>query len=182
MEKKNSVFIAQSLDGYIADRNGGLEWLEAIPNPDHLDMGYVDFIHGMDAIVMGRKTFETVCSFDCDWPYQLPVFVLSNTLKAIPDSHTDKAILVKGDLKEVVANIHQQGYYRLYIDGGKCLQSFLKEDLIDEIILTTIPVLLGGGTSLFGHLPSSVSFDLVSSKIYLNQIIQSHYRRQKTIH
>ena len=70
MKKKNSVFIATSLDGYIADKNGGIDWLHSIPNPDNIDMGYENFISKIDALVMGRVTFETVCGFDMDWPYQ----------------------------------------------------------------------------------------------------------------
>lgn len=66
---KNIVYIATSLDGYIADRDGGLDWLHSIPNPDHSDFGWAEFMAGVDALVMGRTTFETVCGFDCDWPY-----------------------------------------------------------------------------------------------------------------
>mgnify|MGYP001823243788 FL=1 len=176
---KNSVFIATSLDGYIADKNGGIEWLHAIPNPDHNDMGYVEFIQEIDAIVMGRSTFETVIGFDVEWPYNIPVFVLSNTLKEIPDSHKEKAFLVKGKLTEILDQIHRQGFYLLYIDGGATIQSFLKEDLIDELVLSTIPVLLGGGSSLFGELSRKLEFELIKSKTYLNQITQSHYKRKK---
>jgi dihydrofolate reductase len=83
--RKNLVFIAQSLDGYIADRNGGLEWLNAVPNPDRQDLGYESFYQGTDALVMGRNTFETVCGFETDWPYDKPVFVLSRTLDSVPE-------------------------------------------------------------------------------------------------
>ncbi len=77
MEKKNRLFIATSIDGYIADKDGGLDWLNSIPNPDNIDMGYGEFTSQIDALVMGRITFETVCGFDIDWPYQKPVFVLT---------------------------------------------------------------------------------------------------------
>ena len=79
----NTVFIATSLDGYIADKDGGLDWLNSIPNPDNLDMGWVNFIDRIDALVMGRRTFDKVCSFNCEWPYCKPVFVLSNSLESI---------------------------------------------------------------------------------------------------
>ena len=82
----NIVYIATSLDGYISDKDGGLEWLQMVPNPDNLDFGWADFMSRIDAIVMGRITFETVCGFDCDWPYSKPVFVLSNTLTSLPDA------------------------------------------------------------------------------------------------
>ena len=71
----NRIFIATSLDGYIADSNGGIDWLHEIPNPEQLDMGFADFMAETDALVMGRKTFETVCGFDVEWPYSKPVFV-----------------------------------------------------------------------------------------------------------
>ncbi len=179
MSIKNSIFIATSLDGYIADKNGGIDWLHSIPNPDNNDMGYVEFISGIDALVMGRTTFETVIGFDVPWPYDKPVFVLSNKLKEIPESHQGKAYLVKGTLTEILDQIHQKGYQRLYIDGGTTIRNFLKEDLIDEMILTTIPMLLGGGSSLFTELPSELKFELMETKTFLNQIPQNHYKRKK---
>jgi len=177
MKKRNSVFIATSLDGYIADKNGGLEWLHSTPNPDNIDLGYSEFILQIDALVMGRTTFETVCGFDMDWPYQKPVFVLSNTLTEIPEKFKDNADLVKGTLTEILAQINQKGYYRLYIDGGATIQNFLKEDLIDDIIITIIPVLLGGGSPLFSELPEELDFECTESKVYLNKIVQNHFRR-----
>lgn len=179
MDKKNSVFIATSLDGYIADKNGGIDWLHSIPNPDNEDMGYVEFTTGIDALVMGRTTFETVVGFDVDWPYNKPVFVLSTTLKEIPESHKDKAFLVKGTLTEILDQIHEKGLNRLYIDGGTTIRNFLKEDLIDDMVLTIIPILLGGGSSLFSELPNELKFELIGTKTYLHQITQNHYKRKK---
>ena len=179
MNKKNSVFIAISLDGYIADKNGGIDWLHSIPNPKNDDMGYVEFTNDIDALVMGRTTFETVCGFDVDWPYDKPVFVLSNKLKEIPESHKGKAFLVKGTLTEILDQIYEKGLNKLYIDGGTTIQNFLKEDLIDEMVLTTIPILLGGGSSLFTELPNELKFELIGTKTYLNQITQSHYKRKR---
>ena len=175
----NIVFIATSLDGYIADKDGGLDWLQAIPNPDNLDMGWINFIDRIDALVMGRKTFEKVCSFDCEWPYSKPVFVLSNSLKSIPEGYTGKAEPINGSLSEVIEKIHQRGHKHLYIDGGVTVQNFLKEDLIDELIITIIPVLLGGGTPLFGELSDQMEFEHVKTEIFLNAMVQNHYRRKK---
>ncbi|MGB5238164.1 MAG: dihydrofolate reductase family protein [Flavobacteriaceae bacterium] len=177
MDKKNSVFIATSLDGYIADKNGGIDWLHSVSNPNSDDIGYLEFINNIEALVMGRTTFETVCGFDVDWPYNKPVFVLSNMLREVPESHKEKAFLVKGTLTEILRQIHEKGFYRLYIDGGTTIRNFLKEDLIDEMTITTIPILLGGGTSLFGDLPQELKFELIGSKTYLNQITQNHYKR-----
>ena len=175
----NTVYIATSLDGYIADKYGGLDWLHSIPNPDNLDMGWLNFIGRIDALVMGRKTFEKVCSFDCEWPYSKPVFILSNSLESIPERYEGKAEPIKGSLSKVIEKIHQRGYKHLYIDGGATVQSFLKEDLIDEIIITIIPILLGGGTLLFGELSEQIEFEHVKTEVFLNAIVQNHYRREK---
>ena len=177
MNKKNSVFIATSIDGYIADKNGGLDWLHSIPCPENMDMGYIEFTSRIDALVMGRTTFETVCGFGIDWPYKQPVFVLSNTLEQIPEDFKDKAFLVKGVLTDIIDQIHKKGYSQLYIDGGATIQGFLKEDLIDEMIITIIPILLGGGTSLFSKLPKELEFECTSSKVYLKKIVQNHFKR-----
>jgi len=179
MKKKNSVYIATSLDGFIADKNGGLEWLDSIPNPEGVDMGYYAFTNEIDALVMGRTTFETVLGFDVDWPYEKPVYVLSNTLTEIPKSHEGKAFLVKGSLKEILEQIHEKGHFRLYIDGGATIQGFLKADLIDEMVITTFPILLGGGPQLFSDLTKIMEFELIDSKVHLNQLVQSHYIRKR---
>ena len=179
MQSRNIVFIARSLDGYIADKNGGLDWLNAVPNPDHLDLGYEKFIKSVDAIVMGRTTFETVCGFDIPWPYKIPVFVLSSSLESLPEELKDKVDILKGTPTKILALIHKKGYTQLYIDGGATVQNFLKEDLIDEIIITTIPVLLGGGTPLFGELPNEMEFEHVESVLYLDALAQNSYRRKR---
>ena len=175
----NIVFIATSLGGYIADKDGGLDWLQSIPNPDNIDFGWADFFDRIDALVMGRKTFEKICSFDCGWPYSKPVFVLSNSMKSIPEGYEGKAEPIKGSVSEVIEAIHQKGYNHLYIDGGVTVQSFLKEDLIDEIIITIIPILLGGGIPLFGELSEQMEFEHVKTDVFLNEIVQNHYRRKK---
>lgn len=179
MNKRNKVFIATSIDGFIADKNGGIDWLESTPNPDNLDIGYLPFIEEIDAIVMGRNTFDIVCSFDIDWPYAIPVFVLSNSLKELPNEYAEKAFIVNGNLDKVLDHIHQKGLYNLYIDGGTTIRNFLNDDLIDDLILTTIPIILGEGVPLFSTLTKALNFDLVSSKTYLNQLVQRHYKRKR---
>jgi dihydrofolate reductase len=179
MQKKNLVFIARSLDGYIADKNGGIDWLTSIPNPDHDDAGFGSFMDNVDALVMGRKTFETVCGFEGEWPYKKPVFVLSKTLNSIPEKYKSKAGLIGGTIPEVLKQLNNSGYNRLYIDGGVTIQSFLKEDLIDEMIITTIPILLGGGAPLFSTLSKALEFEHVETKVFLNQMVQTYYKRKR---
>lgn len=117
MSKSNIVFIAKSIDGYIADKNGGLDWLHSISNPEGNDMGYAQFIDDIDAVVMGRATFDTVCSFNISWPYKVPVFVLSQTLKTIKEEYKDKIELMHGSYINIIKKINQKGYNKLYIDG-----------------------------------------------------------------
>lgn len=178
MKNRNIVFIARSLDGFIADKNGGLDWLNAVPNPDHLDLGYEKFIKNVDALVMGRSTFDMVCSFDMDWPYKIPVFVLSSSIQSVPEELKDKVEILNGPLMEILEHIHKMGFTQLYIDGGATVQNFLREDLIDELIITTIPILLGGGTPLFGELPKELEFEHVESALYLDALVQDTYRRK----
>ena len=176
---RNIVFIARSLDGYIAGPNGELDWLHATPNPDGIDMGFGALMDEIDAIVMGRGTFEVVCGFDGPWPYAKPIYVLSNTLTILPEKAQGKATLLAGDLADVLASIHNQGHHVLYVDGGQTIQSFLREDRIDELRITTIPILLGGGAALFGALPEPLNWEHVQSEVCLGQLVQDRYRRAR---
>ena len=159
----NLVFIGVSLDGYIADRNGGLDFLQSVPNPDHNELGFPEFMDSIDALLMGRKTYETVFGFRGHWPYSKPVFVLSNLLTSLPEHLKGKAELISGPIEKVVQQLNQRGFENLYIDGGKLIQSFLQRDMIDELIISQIPILLGGGTPLFGVLQSHLMFEHVES-------------------
>ena len=177
MMRKNYVFIAQSLDGFIADKNGGIDWLNMVPNPENDDCGYNDFIKQVDAIIMGRSTFEKVLSFGIDWPYNIPVFVMSNTLKETPQDYLGKVEIISGTLSEILKLVNDKGYNKLYIDGGQVIQSFLKEDLIDEMIITTIPILLGDGIPLFTNFLEAKEFRHIKTKVFLKQLVQSSYKR-----
>lgn len=179
MENKNIVFVAKSLDGFIAGINGELEWLHSVPNPENNDMGFTHLMKEIDAILMGRNTFETVCGFDGEWPYDKPVFVLSNSLKEIPQKFKENVLLLNGNLNDILNQIHQKGFHKLYIDGGKTIQNFLKEDLIDELRITTLPIILGNGIPLFNTLLKPLKMNHLKTEVFLNQIVQSHYERVK---
>lgn len=176
---KNSVFIATSLDGYIADKDGGIEFLNYIPEINSIDTGYNGFMSGIDALLMGRGTFEVVDGFDIEWPYQKPVFVLSNTLSELDPSYDGKVQLMQGSPDEVLLQIHDMGFKNLYIDGGKLIQGFLQKDLIDEMIITIIPILLGEGIPLFGNLSKNLHFECTETKHFLDKIVQNHYVRSR---
>ncbi len=172
----NCVYIATSLDGYIATSDGSLDWLTEFPNPNNDDYGYAEFMNRMDAIIMGRGTFEKVLTFD-HWPYDKPTFVLSNSLKSLPQELIGKAEILKGELKGLLGKILARGYGNLYIDGGRTIQAFLAEDLIDELIITQIPILLGSGIPLFGFLADAMWFTLHKTEIY-GELVQSTYIRK----
>ena len=175
----NIVYIATSLDGYIADKYGGWIGFTVFLIQDNLDLGWTDFIGQIDALVMGRKTFETICGFDVEWPYSMPVFVLSNSMTLLPEAYRDKAEIVSGPLLEIVESLNERGFNKLYIDGGKTIQSFLQADLIDELTITQIPILLGGGVPLFSKLPKPLTFEHISTKVKLGAMVQTHYRRKR---
>lgn len=173
----NNIYIATSLDGFIADKNGGIEFLDTFPFEESDDVGYKDFMDRMDALLMGRKTFEKVLSFGIDWPYTKPVYVWTNTLKLPPKELQDKVQFVRGDLSEILQFIHQNNHTHLYIDGGKTIQSFLREHLIDEMVITTIPVLIGEGIPLFGPVKEKILFSCIEVKKYSNGISQKFYKK-----
>lgn len=180
MEKKQSIFIATSLDGYIADLNGGIEWLDTFPEINTVDTGYNSFMENIDALVMGKNTFEKICSFDIEWPYPKPVYVVSSTLKKIPEALEGKVKIVSGSLQSILKVLHAQNQMRLYIDGGKLIQSFLDEDLIDEMIITVIPVLIGSGIPLFNTLKRPINFKCIKTSLYFDTVVQNHYVRSKS--
>lgn len=178
MDLKVSVFIATSLDGFIAREDGGIDWLEAANAavPPGEDCGYARFIASVDALVMGSGTFEKVLSFP-DWPYgDKPVWVLSHSLARLPDHLPPSVQLLRDAPGEVVARARRQGYQRLYVDGGKLVQSFLREGLVTDLTLTTIPVLLGAGRPLFGPLRGDIRLGLESSHGFAFGFVQSIYR------
>lgn len=187
-----SVYIAASIDGFIAREDGDIDWLTRPTRPDDEvlentegisdtgDFGYEEFISGIDAIVMGRGSFEKVLTFG-EWPYEgTPVAVLSSRKLEIPDSLTGKAMHMTGWPDQIVSQLAAKGYRRLYIDGGVTIQRFLTADLIDQITVTWIPVLLGAGIPLFGSLGRELRLKLVDSTAFSNGFVQTSYRVERS--
>jgi dihydrofolate reductase len=176
---KSSVFIATSLDGFIARKDGSIDWLDAANAsvPPGTDLGYESFITGVDALVMGRKTFETALSFP-QWPYgSKPVIVISHTFAGLPDGVPATVSLTTETPETLVRRLESEDHRRLYVDGGRTIQSFLRAGLIDEMTITIIPVLLGEGIPLFGQLSEDLHFTLVSSRSYDFGFVQNTYRK-----
>ncbi len=170
------VFIATSLDGFIARPDGSLDWLLSRDNPAE-DHGYTAFIAGMDCILMGRGTFETVATFP-DWHYTIPVHVLSATLAAqpVPDHLRSKVTFHDLSPDQAMAHLAAQGHRRAYIDGGQIVQSFLRAGLIADLTITTAPVLIGQGRPLFGTLPQDVALIHEATTAWPSGLVQSRWR------
>jgi len=173
---KTSVFIATSLDGFIAKSDGSVDWLhEGEPPPEGEDFGFKAFFDSVDAMIIGRKAMEMVMSFE-QWPYEgKRVFVLSNTLKQVPEKLVEKIELYSGPLKELITKLEDENCKRLYVDGGKTIQSFINESLITDMTITRLPVLLGEGIPLFAKTPNQINLQHVSTLAYSNGFVTSTY-------
>lgn len=172
---KAKVFIGTSLDGFIARKNGDFDWLIKFANDEAVNE-YNQFIKGIDAILVGRGTYETVLKFS-DWPYKNKLFILSSSIKEIPDELKDKVAILSMKPAEVLQYLSEKGFTSVYVDGGKVIQSFLKEDLIDELIISKAPVLIGSGIPLFGHLDIDLHFKHIDTVVFSNGLVRSYYQR-----
>ncbi len=181
MLPKTSVFCATSLDGFIARPDGNIDWLNEASGvvPEGEDCGYAAFMSTIDALVMGRNTFEQVLTFGA-WPYgDKPVIVLSSKPLELPDHLPDTVLHASGSPTELLAHFAMQGFKHLYIDGGATVQRFMAAGCIDKIIITLIPIMLGAGIPLFGALPEDVHLKCLSIKHYDFGFVQLHYEVQK---
>ncbi len=171
------VYIGTSLDGFIARKNGDIDWLVQFANDEAIH-AYEEFISRIDAIVIGRGTFEKVLSFP-SWPYDKKVFVLSNSLKQLPHSVQETAVLLSKKPRELFEYLSRNDLSTIYIDGGKVIQEFLKEDLVDELIISKVPVLIGSGIPLFAELENDRLFQHIRTEVQSNELVRSYYARKR---
>ena len=179
---KASVYIATSLDGFIAREDGDIGWLtgggEEVSQEDQSqneDYGYGVFMDSVDALVMGRNSYEKVLSFG-GWAYgDKPVVVLSRRPIEIPERLSKTVEAMSGAPEEVVARLSERGMKHLYIDGGVTIQRFLRAGLIQRLIITRIPVLIGAGIPLFGSLDGDIKLRHVQTQSYPSGLVQSEY-------
>ena len=176
MMPSGHVFIATSLDGYISRPDGSIDWLLAHDAGDE-DHGYEAFISGMDALLMGRGTYETVLGFE-PWPYALPVVVLSASLagEAVPARLEGKVRVLDVSPEDALALLGAEGCRRVYVDGGQLIQSCLRSGLIEDMVISQIPVLIGSGRALFGALDADVRLAHESTESFGSGLVQSRYR------
>lgn len=169
------VFMAMSLDGYVARCDGSLDWLmkHQTEGEDH---GYGAFMASVDGLVMGRGSFETVAGFD-EWPYQKPVIVMSRTLADadIPVTLRSKVRLSTLTPDALMRELASEGWSRAYVDGGKIVTSFLQAGLIADIMLTHIPMLIGHGLPLFGALDRDIDLKHIETRSFPSGLVSTRY-------
>ena len=168
---KASVFVGTSVDGYIARPDGALDFLPPDGGEPH---GYDEFMASVDALIIGRKTYETVLEFDT-WPYgEKPVFVLSSNALRLPPPG---AIVERmtGAPEEIAATLTNRGFRHAYVDGGTTIQSFLRAGLIQRLTITRVPVIIGSGVPLFGPTTRDVELKHIKTQQYVSGLVKSEY-------
>lgn len=171
-----TVYVGASIDGFIARKDGAIDWLHQRPLPGE-DYGYQEFFDGVDVMVMGRATFELALGFPT-WPYAgKPVTVL--TTRPMPAALPEAVSADAGAPAEVVARLEAQGYRHAYVDGGVTIQRFLAAGLIDQLIVTRLPVLIGEGIPLFGTLPNDLWWQHQETRTFANGFVKSHYSAER---
>lgn len=174
------LFIASTLDGFIAREDGSIDWLTGLPNSGQIDHGYNDFLADIDVIIMGRKTYDDVLGFGIPWPY--------------PD-HKTYVVTANNDFKtstpatEVIHEINDETIKKLklmsrksiwLVGGGEVIAAFLNENALDEMTISVIPILLGKGIRLFQQLPEETKLELVSSQPFETGVVNLVYRRTES--
>lgn len=182
---KCSVFIATSVDGMIARKDGGVEWLHTagrlnVDMGNQADMGFNDFISSVDCMIMGRKCMEVVSNMNLtpeQWPYgNIRIVVLSNTLKNVPANIEGKVELYSGNLNDLISQLESEGFNHAYVDGGTTIQGFLRLKLINEITITRAPILLGEGIPLFGSIEQDIKLTESKAIAFPNDFVQVRYK------
>lgn len=173
---KCSVFIATSLDGFIARKDGNLDWLPGSDGvSDGEDYGYKSFFESIDTLIFGRKTYELASSFP-EWPYTgKEVVVLSSRYPKTLQPISSNVVGTSLPPPELLSVMERKGARHIYVDGGSTIQSFLRNSLINEITITRVPVLLGEGISLFGPTGRDIKLHHISTKGFPSGFVQSKY-------
>ncbi len=169
---KLSVFCGVSVDGFLARPNHKVDFLDTHEQEPH---GYEEFFNSVEVIVIGRNTYQFVVSYG-EWVYgKKPVVVLSS--RPIDFSWIKNGVVeqMSGDPAEIVTQLEARGYRHAYIDGGVTIQRFLAAGLIDRMVITSVPVLIGSGMPLFGPLPHDIQLRHVATRTYRGGLVQNEY-------
>lgn len=175
-QRKVVLYIAQSLDGYIAREDNDISWLSIVER-DNEDYGYNEFVETVDTVFMGRKTYEKVLTFDVEFPHKgRNCYVLSKILKGSDEN----VHFFSGDVDELIKKIKTEEGKDIFIDGGsEVVRAFRDKDLIDEYVISIIPILLGKGIRLFRDTDTENNLKLIESKAFESGLVQLRYERVK---
>lgn len=178
-------FVAISVDGYIAKLDGNIDWLESSGNQKadlkaDKDMGFYNFMSGIDAVVFGRKTLQAISKMnlkDEDWPYgKRKMYCLSKSLNVLPKNMSEKGISIVESIDSLNNKLMQSNLQNICIDGGETIRGFIQNKLLQQLTLTVVPILLGEGISLFNNLNECVDLTNPSMKVFANDYIQLTYK------
>ena len=175
MPPRCSVFIAVSLDGFIARPDGRIDWLSIVERHDE-DYGYKAFFDSVDALVIGRKTYETALGFE-NWPYATKRCVVLTREARVPSRHGE--VFTSEAPDKIVASLTREGAKRIYVDGGAVIRTFLTAGLLTDLTVSVVPILLGEGTPLFGHTGPDIRLELVGSRAFESGLLQVAYNLVK---
>lgn len=182
---KCSVFIATSLDGFIARENGEVDWLHTSGNinvdlGDQSDMGMNAFMSTVDCMIMGRKCMDMISSMNLSadqWPYgDIKIVALSNTITKPPDNLKNKVEMYSGDILALISKLENAHFKHAYIDGGATIQAFLDLELINEMTITKAPIILGTGIPLFGKTIKDIKLEAAEAEAFPNDFVQIKYK------
>ncbi len=165
-----AVFVGVSLDGFIARQDGSLDWLQRFESEEH---GYASFFSGVDAVVIGRGTYDTVLAFP-EWPYGRKKVIVC-TRRAADPKHGEE--LWSGPPQALADRLQREGLRRVYVDGGEVIRGFLRERLIDELTVNFVPVVLGAGRPLFASGLPELNLRLVEARSFPSGLVQLRYLR-----
>jgi dihydrofolate reductase len=166
-----SVFVGTSVDGFLARLDGSLDFLNEGGGVPH---GFEEFFAGVDAMVIGRGTYETVLGFG-EWPYGEKRVVVLSSRKLDFSAVRGKVEQMRGEPPEIVRKLEASGVKHAYVDGGVTIQRFLRAGLIQRLVVSRVPVLIGQGIPLFGSLPHDVKLRTVSTRQYTGGLVQTEY-------
>lgn len=174
--KKFKLYIATSIDGYIAREDGSLDWLENLPNPDQTDYDYKKFYDTIDVVVMGRKTYEIILGFDVDWPYGDSTTYIITSRKAYQPETENTKVLNRLDSR-MLSQIRSSAKKNIWVvGGGKLITSLLNTGVVEEMVLCVIPIILGSGIPLFPDKPKETNFSLIKSNSYKSGAVLNYYK------
>ncbi len=175
--RKVILYIATTLNGFIARKDGKLDWLTSIPNPQSGDYGYNDLLNRIDTIIMGRKTYDEVINYDMEWPYSgMQTYIVSNNKQfkiKSPDTQIIQ-IYIHDALAEMLS---KPGKDIWLVGGGQLITSFLKHALIDEMIISVIPKIISDGLPLFASYPEESNWKLTEAKSFDTGVVNLLYHK-----